>query len=62
MKTFNQFVEGLRAVGKPVQGGFKGVSKDLDIIDAEPNPLLRNLRKIRYRKYIDQFGVTNKEV
>lgn len=57
MKSFKQFMEGLRAVGKPVQGGFEGVSKDLDIIDAEPNPLLRNLRKTRYKKYIDQFGV-----
>ena len=58
MKSYKQFREGLRAVGKPVQGGFEGVSKDLDIIDAEPNPLLRNLRKTRYKKYINQFGVS----
>ena len=54
-------MEGLRAVGKPVQG-LKTMDKDFDIIDAEPNPLLRNLRKTRYKKYIDQFGVVNREV
>ncbi len=61
MKTFNQFKEGLRAVGKPVQG-LKTMDKDFDIIDAEPNPLLKQLRKTRYKKYIDQFGVVNREV
>ena len=61
MKTFKQFVEGLRAVGKPVQG-LKTMDKDFDIIDAEPNPLKRKLRGLRYRKYIDQFGVKNLEV
>ena len=54
-------MEGLRAVGKPVQG-LKTMDKDFDIIDQEPNPLLKNLRKTRYKKYINQFGVVNREV
>ena len=54
-------MEGLRAVGKRVQG-LKTMDNDFDIIDAEPNPLLKQLRKIRYKKYIDQFGVANREV
>ena len=61
MKTFKQFKEGLRAVGKPVKG-LKTMDNDFDIIDAEPNPLLRQARKIRYKKYIDQFGVVNREI
>ena len=61
MKTLKQFMEGLRVVGKPVQG-LKTMDKDFDIIDQEPNPLLKNLRKTRYKKYIDQFGVVNREV
>ena len=61
MKTFKQYMEGLRAVGKPVQGKMT-MDKDFDIIDADPNPLRRQLRSLRYRKYIDQFGVVNKEV
>tara|TARA_B100000941_G_scaffold76930_1_gene52479 strand:- start:89 stop:274 length:186 start_codon:yes stop_codon:yes gene_type:complete len=61
MKTFKQYMEGLRAVGKRVQG-LKTMDNDFDIIDAEPNPLLKQLRKIRYKKYIDQFGVANREV
>ena len=57
MKTLKQFMEGLRAVGKPVQG-LKTMDNDFDIIDQEPNPLLKNLRKTRYKKYINQFGVS----
>ncbi len=54
-------MEGLRAVGKPVQG-LKTMDNDFDIIDQEPNPILRNLRKTRYKKYLNQFGVVNREV
>ena len=61
MKTLKQFMEGLRAVGKPVQG-LKTMDNDFDTIDQEPNPLLKNLRKTRYKKYINQFGVVNREV
>ena len=61
MKTYKQFIEGLRAVGKPVQG-LKTMDKDFDIIDADPNPLRRQLKSLRYRKYIDKFGVNNREV
>ena len=54
-------MEGLRAVGKPVQG-LNTMDKDFDIIDADPNPLRRQLKSLRYRKYIDKFGVVNREV
>jgi len=61
MKSYKQFREGLRAVGKPVQS-LSQMDKDFDIIDADPNPLSRKLKSIRYRKYLNAFGVVNKEV
>ena len=56
MKTFKQFMEGLRAVGEPVSA--MDMIKDIGIInDTESNPLKRKLRHVKYKKYIDQFGL-----
>jgi len=56
MKTYKEFSEGLRKVGDPVSA--MDMIKDIGIIDAsETNPLKRKLRHVKYKKYIDQFGL-----
>ena len=56
MKSFKQFKEGLRKVGDPVSA--KDMINDIKIIDdTETNPLKKQLRHTKYRKYIDQFGL-----
>jgi len=56
MKTYKEFSEGLRKVGDPVDP--MDMIKDIGIIDAsETNPLKRKLRHVKYKKYIDQFGL-----
>ena len=56
MKSFKQFKEGLRKVGDPVSA--KDMINDIKIIDdTETNPLKKQLRHSKYRKYIDQFGL-----
>ncbi len=56
MKTYKQFFEGLRKVGDPVDA--MDMIKDIGIInDTESNPLKRKLRHVKYKKYIDQFGL-----
>ena len=56
MKTYNEFSEGLRKVGDPVSA--TDMIKDIGIIDAsETNPLKKQLRHAKYKKYIDQFGL-----
>ena len=55
MKTYKQFIEGVRAVGDPVSP--KDLIKDIKTIDAETNPLKKQLRHIRYKKYIDTYGI-----
>ena len=56
MKKYKQFFEGLRKVGDPVSA--TDMIKDIGIInDTESNPLKRKLRHVKYKKYIDQFGL-----
>ena len=56
MKTFKQFMAGLRKVGDPVDP--RDMIDDIKIIDAtETNPLKKAARHAKYRKYINQFGL-----
>ena len=55
MKTFKQFIETVRLAGEPVSP--LDMIKDIKTIDAEPNPLRRQLRHIKYKKYIDTYGL-----
>tara|TARA_X000000950_G_scaffold155744_1_gene190869 strand:- start:426 stop:605 length:180 start_codon:yes stop_codon:yes gene_type:complete len=56
MKTYKEFSEGLRKVGDPVSA--RDMIDDIKIIDdTETNPLKKQLRHAKYRKYIDQFGL-----
>ena len=55
MKTFKQFIEGVRAVGKPVSP--TDIIPDIKTIDGDSNPLRRQLKHIRYKKYIDTYGL-----
>jgi len=55
MKTFKQFTEAVRLAGEPVKP--LDMIKDIKTIDDEPNPLRKQLRHIRYKKYIDAYGI-----
>jgi len=55
MKTFKQFIEAVRLAGEPVKP--LDMIKDIKTIDDEPNPLRKQLRHIRYKKYIDAYGI-----
>ena len=55
MKTYKQYIEGVRAVGKPVSP--TDLFQDLKTIDGDVNPLRRTLKHIRYKKYLDTYGI-----